>query len=355
MNIEIVEKESETKVEIPENLPFGKYFSDHIFEMDYIASKGGWQKPIIKKFENLHLNPAAMVFHYGQAIFEGLKAYKQENGRIALFRPDKNVERLNRSAKRMCIPEVDPHLALDAIKELVKIDKDWIPSRPGYSLYIRPFMIASEPGFGVRAADNYKFIIMLSPVGPYYPEGFKPVPILVTDKFVRAVRKGTGEAKAAGNYAAGLAAQAEAKKEGYSQILWLDAVEQKYIEEVGAMNIFVRFKNEVSTPMLSGSILPGVTRMSVLQILKDWNYNVTERLISLQEVIDGYKSRNLLEVFGTGTAAVISSVSKLKYNQEILKFNDEKAGELAIKLYDELTGIQYGRIEDRHNWLTYLD
>ncbi len=353
MNIEIIERE--TKVVIPENLPFGKYYTDHIFEMDYVASQGGWQKPVIKKFEDLHLSPAAMVLHYGQAIFEGLKAYKQDNGRIALFRPEKNVERLNRSAKRMCIPEVDPALALEAILDLVKVDKEWIPSRPGYSLYIRPFMFASEPSFGVRPADNYKFIVMLSPVGPYYPEGFKPVPIMVTDKYVRAVRKGTGEAKAAGNYAAGLAAQAEAKKEGYSQILWLDAVEQKYIEEVGAMNIFVNFKDEVATPMLSGSILPGVTRMSVLQILKDWGYNVNERLISLQEVIDGYKAGKLLEIFGTGTAAVISSVSKLKYNEEILKFSDETAGELGTKLYNELTGIQYGRIEDRHNWLTYLD
>ncbi len=353
MKIEIFE--SKGKVEIPDNLPFGKYYTNHIFEIDYIESQGGWQKPVIKKFGDLNLSPAAMVLHYGQAIFEGLKAYKQDNGRIALFRPDRNVERLNRSAKRMCIPEIDPALALQAILELVKLDKEWIPSRPGYSLYIRPFMFASEPSFGVRPADNYKFIIMLSPVGPYYPEGFKPVPIMVTDKYVRAVRKGTGEAKAAGNYAAGLAAQAEAKKEGYSQILWLDAVEQKYIEEVGAMNIFVRFKDEVATPMLSGSILPGVTRMSVLQILKDWGYNVNERLITLQEVIDAYKSGNLLEIFGTGTAAVISSVSKLKYNQEILKFSDDTAGELGTKLYNELTGIQYGRIEDRHNWLTYLD
>jgi len=355
MNIEIVEHETDTKVKLPEELPFGKYYTDHIFEMDYYASTGGWQKPTIKKFENLQLSPAAMVLHYGQAIFEGLKAYKQDDGRVALFRPEKNVERLNRSAKRMCIPEVDPKLALEAIIELVKIDKDWIPTKPGYSLYIRPFMFSTEPSFGVRVADNYKFMIVLSPVGPYYPEGFKPVPIMVTDKYVRAVRKGTGEAKAAGNYAAGLAAQAEAKKEGYSQILWLDAIEQKYIEEVGAMNIFVQFKNEVATPMLSGSILPGITRMSVLQILKDWKYNVNERLISINEVVDGYKSGNLVEVFGTGTAAVICSVSKLKYNDEVLKFNDEVAGELGTKLYEELTGIQCGRVPDRHNWMTFID
>lgn len=353
LSIEIIE--NETEVNLPEKLIFGKIFSSHIFEMDYIGSQGGWQKPVIRKFENLNLSPAAMVLHYGQAIFEGLKAYKQDNGRIALFRPEKNVERLNRSAKRMCIPEVDPELALKAILELVRIDQEWIPQRPGHSLYIRPFMFASEPGFGVRAADNYKFIIVLSPVGPYYAQGFKPVPIMVTDKFVRAVRKGTGEAKAAGNYAAGLAGQAEAKKEGYSQVLWLDAIEQKYIEEVGAMNIFVRFEDEVTTPALTGSILPGVTRMSVLQILKDWGFNVTERLITLQEVIDSYKSGKLVEMFGTGTAAVISSISRLKYNEQILQFDEENPGELGIRLYKELTDIHYGRIEDRHNWMTYID
>jgi branched-chain amino acid aminotransferase len=354
MKIEILD--SKTNAVIPDELPFGKYFTDHFFEMDYIKAKGGWQTPVIKKYEDLKLNPAAMVFHYGQAIFEGLKAYKYDNGKVALFRPDKNVERLNRSARRMCIPEVDPELALEAIKQLVKVDQDWIPTRPGYSLYIRPFMFSTEAGFGVRPADNYKFMILLSPVGPYYPEGFKPVPIMVTDKYARvAPLKGTGEAKAAGNYAASLIAQAEAKKEGYSQILWLDGIEQKYIEEVGAMNIFIQFKNEVATPMLNGSILSGVTRMSILQILKDWKYNVSERLISIEEVVESYKAGNLVEIFGTGTAAVISSVSKLKYKDEVLQFSDEHAGELGIKLYEELTGIQNGRIADRYNWMTYLD
>jgi branched-chain amino acid aminotransferase len=237
----------------------------------------------------------------------------------------------------------------------VKVDKDWIPMRPGYSLYIRPFIFASEAGFGVHAAASYKFIIVLSPVGPYYPEGFKPVPILVTDKYVRAVRKGIGEAKTAGNYAASLLAQAEAEKEGFSQILWLDAVEQQYIEEVGAMNIFVQFKDEVATPALTGSILPGVTRMSVLQILRDWGYNVTERLISIREIMESSKSGNLVEIFGTGTAAVISSVSKLKYNFEVINFSDEHAGELGTRLYNELSGIQSGKIADRHGWLEYLE
>lgn len=353
MNTELKEKKS--KINLPDNLVFGKVFTEHFFEMDFDAAKGGWQEPQIKKLENLSIHPAAMVFHYGQALFEGLKAYHTVDDRIALFRPEKNIERMNNSARRMCIPEVDTDLALKYLLELVKKDQDWIPTKPGYSLYIRPFMIATEACFGVRPADQYKYMVILSPVGPYYPEGFKPVPIMVTDKYVRAVRKGTGEAKAAGNYAASLSGQVEAKKENYTQVLWLDAIEQKYIEEVGAMNIFVRFKNEIATPKLSGSILPGITRMSVIQILKDWGLNVTERLISIDEMVDAYDKGELLEVFGSGTAAVISSVSKLKYHNKILQFSDKEPGELALKLYDEVTGIQSGKIADRHNWLTYLD
>jgi branched-chain amino acid aminotransferase len=353
MGIEVVEKKS--KVQLPDNLVFGKIFSEHILEMDFDASKGGWQKPIIKKMDTISIHPAAMVFHYGQALFEGLKAYNLVDGRIALFRPMKNIERLNNSARRLCMPEIDPDLFLRWLIDLVKTDKDWIPDRPGHSLYIRPFMIATEPCFGVRASDQYKFIIMLSPVGPYYPEGFKPVPILVTDHYVRAVRRGTGEAKAAGNYAASLIGQTEAKHEGYTQVLWLDAIEQQYIEEVGAMNIFVRFKNEVATPNLGGSILPGVTRMSVIQILKDWGYQINERPISIKELIAAYNKSDLLEVFGSGTAAVISSISKLKYHDKEMIFSENEAGELALKLYDELTGIQYGKVPDTRGWLTIID
>ena len=353
MNIEILE--TETKIVMPENLVFGKLYTDHMFEVDYDPKQGGWFNPTIKKLENLELSPAAMVFHYGQAIFEGLKAYKQDSGRVALFRPEKNVERFNRSATRMCIPEIDPDLFLNAIIELVRIDKNWIPIKPGHSLYIRPVAFATEPLLGVRSSETFKLIVMLSPVGPYYPEGFKPVPILCTDKYVRAVRKGIGEAKTAGNYAASLMAQVEAKKEGFSQVLWLDGVEQKYIEEVGAMNIFVRFKNEVATPMLNGSILPGITRMSVIQILKDWGYNIQERMIGIQEIMDAHKSGDLVEMFGCGTAAVISSVSKLKFNDNTIAFDENKPGELAVALYEELTAIQYGRKEDIHNWITYVD
>jgi branched-chain amino acid aminotransferase len=349
-----IEKQKE-KIVLPDQLVFGRVFSTHIFEMDYDEQKDGWYNPTIKKFDNIGLSPAAMVFHYGQAIFEGLKAYKQVNGKIALFRPEKNVARMNRSAKRLCMPEVDPQLFLEALIELVRVDQDWVPTKPDYSLYIRPVMFASEALLGVHPSHNYKLVIMLSPVGPYYPEGFRPVPILATDKYVRASRKGTGEAKAAGNYAASLIGQTEALKEGYTQVLWLDAIEQKYIEEVGAMNIFVNFKDEVTTPELSGSILPGITRMSVIDILKEWGLNITERKIGIDEIIEAYKNKKLLEVFGTGTAAVISSVSKLKYNKHILQFDETKAGELGTRLYKELTDIQFGKIEDKHKWMTYID
>ena len=353
LNIDILERES--KVVLPENLVFGKIYTDHVFEMDYDPEFGGWYNATIKNFSKVELHPAAISLHYGQSIFEGLKAYKQIDGRNALFRPEKNIERMNRSAKRMCMPEIDASFVLNSLLELIKLERDWIPTRPGHSLYIRPIMFATEPLLGVRASETYKLIIMLSPVGPYYPEGFKPVPILVTDKYVRAVRKGMGEAKTAGNYAAGMLAQKEAKKEGYSQVLWLDGIEQKYIEEVGAMNIFISFKDEVATPALNGSILPGITRMSVIQLLKDWNYNINERLVSIQEVLEAYVSKNLVEIFGTGTAAVISSISKLKFNEKLLMFDEVRPGELGTKLYEELTGIQYGKKEDKHGWMTYLD
>ncbi len=347
--------ESETKVEIPENLIFGRTFSTHVFEMDYDSAKGGWYNPTIKKLSDLNLSPAALVLHYGQAIFEGLKAYKQDNGKIVMFRPEKNLERLNNSARKMCIPEIDVEFVLKSLTDLVRLEKEWIPTKPGHSLYIRPLVFATDPFLGVKPGENYKFVIMLSPVGPYYPEGFKPVPIMVTDKFVRAVRGGVGDCKTAGNYAASLVAQREAKKMGFTQVLYLDAIEQKYIEEVGTMNMFVQFKDEVATPMLTGTILPGITRISVIEILKDWGYNVSERNISLQEIIDSYKKGNLVELFGTGTAAVISSISKLKYHDVELNFDEEEAGELGTKLYKELTDIQYGRTEDKFNWLTIVE
>ncbi|MCB9249070.1 MAG: branched-chain amino acid aminotransferase [Ignavibacteriales bacterium] len=353
--IKFEEAEQKNDVKIPDNLVFGQNFTTNYFQLDYDTKKGGWHSPTIKKFEDFKISPAALAFHYGQEIFEGLKAYKHADGKIVLFRPEENIKRLNRSAKRLCMPEVDMDLALTALKELVKLEQDWIPTKPGHSLYIRPLMFASDPYIGVKAGDQYKLMIMLSPVGPYYPEGFKPVPILATDEYVRAVRKGVGDCKTAGNYAASLLAQREAKKEGYSQVLWLDAIQQKYIEEVGTMNIFIHFKDEVVTPMLTGSILPGVTRMSVIQILKDWGYNIVERNISIDEVVEGYKNGNLVELFGTGTAAIISSISKLKYKDTVMEWSSEHAGVLGTKLYEEILGIQYGEREDKHNWLTYVE
>jgi branched-chain amino acid aminotransferase len=346
-------KENRGIATLPDSLGFGLVFTDHMFEMDFDI-KNGWHNPVIKPVEQLSLHPATMFIHYGQSIFEGLKAFKTEDGDVVLFRPDEHIKRLNNSARRMCIPEVDVEYVLNAIKELVNVDRDWIPAKTGESLYIRPFMYGSDPFLGVKPASTYKLIVLLSPVGPYYPEGFKPVKILAQNDYFRAVRKGLGECKAPANYAASLLAGEEARKKGFTQVLWMDAVEQKYIEEVGTMNIFIRFKDEVATPKLTGGILPGITRKSVIQLLKGWGERVSERLISMEEVIDEYKKGNLLGIFGTGTAAVISSVGWLTYKDFEMTINNGEPGELALKLFDELTGIHYGRKEDPYNWLTYV-
>jgi branched-chain amino acid aminotransferase len=344
-------KERTDKIVLPDSLGFGLIFTDHIFEMDYNPSKG-WHNPVIKPLEDLSMHPATMFIHYGQAIFEGLKAYKTEKGDVVIFRPDEHFKRLNRSAKRVCIPEVDVDFMLYALKELVAIDQDWVPAKKGESLYIRPFVFGTDEVLGVRPSTNYKLIILLSPVGAYYPEGFKPVKILAQDDYVRAVRKGLGEAKTPANYAASLLASKEAIDKGFTQVLWLDGVEQKYIEEVGTMNIFIRFKNEIATPKLTGGILPGVTRKSVLQILNDWEMKVYERLIPMQEVVDEYKKGNVLGVFGTGTAAVISMVGLLRYKNIEMKFEEY---DFALKLFNEITAIQYGTKPDRYNWLTCVE
>ncbi len=349
---DLVERKSPVK--LPDNLPFGKYFTDHVFEMDYSTSKG-WHNPIIKKVENLSLHPGTMFLHYGQGVFDGLKAFKNENDEVVIFRLEKHIERLNNSSKKVCIPAVDPEFLYQAIVELVSVERDWIPSKFGESLYIRPFIFGTEAFLGVHPSDTYKLIVLLSPVGPYYPEGFKPVKILVQDDYVRAVRKGLGDCKTPANYAASLLAAEEAKKKGFTQVLWLDGVEQKYIEEVGTMNIFIQFKNEIATPKLGGSILPGVTRDSVIHILKDWGMNVKERLISIEEVIDEYKNGNVVGVFGTGTAAVISSVGLLNFKGFEMKFNGGNPGELDLKLFNELTSIHYGKIDDKHGWLTHVE
>jgi branched-chain amino acid aminotransferase len=352
LNISITERT--TPVVLPQNLGFGQFFTDHVFEMDYTPAKG-WHNASIKPLRDLELHPATMFIHYGQAVFEGLKAFKTVSGEVVIFRPERHMQRMNNSSRRICIPEVDIPFVLNALNELVAIDKDWIPTNSGEALYIRPFIFGSDPFLGVKPSTNYKLIIICSPVGAYYPEGFKPVKILVQDEYVRAVRKGLGECKTPANYAASLLAAEEAKQKGYTQVLWLDGIEQKYIEEVGTMNIFIRFKNEVVTPMLTGSILPGVTRDSVIRILKDWGENITERLVSIDEVISEYKKGNLLEIFGTGTAAIISTVGKLGYKDTEIVLNPVEPGELALKLFEELTSTHYGIIEDRHKWLWHVE
>lgn len=352
--INYVIKERNEKIVLPEKLGFGQFFTDHMFQMDYTPDKG-WYHPQILPVNNLMTHPASSFIHYGQTIFEGLKAFKTIDGEVVIFRPDVHIERLNNSARRICMPQVNVDFILEALKELVAIDSDWIPTKRGESLYIRPFMYGTDPALGVRPSRNYRLVILLSPVGAYYPEGFKPVKILVQDDYVRAVRKGLGECKTAANYAASLLAAEEASRKGFTQVLWLDGVHQKYVEEVGTMNIFINFKSEIATPKLNGSILPGVTRRSVIQLLKEWGMNITEREISIDEMIDEYDKGNLLGVFGSGTAAIISSVGWLTYKDKNMTFNNGEAGELDIKLFNELTSIHYGEKEDTHNWLVHLE
>ena len=334
-------------------LEFGVHFTDHMFTMEYSSTKG-WHSPQIIPYEPLQLDPATAVLHYGQAIFEGLKAYHTADNRILLFRPEKNFERINISNARMCIPQIDVDFCLEALKTLISIDRDWIPTAPGTSLYIRPFMFATDPCLGVRPAHNYKFIIILSPVGAYYPQGINPVNIYVESEYTRAVKGGTGFAKTIGNYAAGLKAQAKAAEKGFVQVLWLDGIEKKYIEEVGAMNVFFKIKDEIITPALEGSILPGITRDSVIQLLKHWGMNISERKISMQELYDAYQEKNLQEAFGTGTAAVISPIGELDWNGKSMKISQGEIGELSLKIYDTLTGIQYGKLDDIFSWITEI-
>ena len=346
-------KKRTDKVKLPENLAFGKIFTDHLFEMDYNAEKG-WHNPTIKPLENLSLHPATTFFHYGQGIFEGLKAFKTQSGDIVIFRPEKHIQRLNNSAIKVCIPPVNEEFLLKAIKELINVESDWVPNKKGESLYIRPFIFGTDPFLGVKKSSTYKLFIILSPVGAYYAEGFKPIKILAQDEHVRAVRKGIGDCKTPANYAASLYAAEDAHERGFTQVLWLDGVEQKYIEEVGTMNIFINFKDEITTPKLNGSILPGVTRDSVIHILKDWGMNVSERLISIQELVSEYKKGNVKGVFGTGTAAIISSVGWMSYKGFDMEFNNGQPGELDIKLFDEITSIHYGIKEDKYGWLSHL-
>ncbi|MDP4120319.1 MAG: branched-chain amino acid aminotransferase [Bacillota bacterium] len=333
------------------NLGFGKIFSDHMFLMNYDKGQG-WHDARIIPYGPILMEPSSMCLHYGQEVFEGLKAYKTASGKAVLFRPEKNMERLNNSNERICIPKIDVDFCVEALKKLVEIEKDWIPESEGTSLYLRPFIFAVDPVIGVHPASHYIFCIICSPVGAYYPSGLDPVKIYVEQNYVRAVRGGLGFAKTAANYAASLKAQDEAESQSYAQVLWLDGVERKYIEEVGTMNVFFIIDDEIITPALQGSILPGITRMSAIELLGSWGYNVVERRISIDEVAQAYDEGRLKECFGTGTAAVISPVGELKWGDKKMIINNMQIGEISQKLYDNMTGIQWGKIPDTMGWIT---
>lgn len=326
-----------------EKLAFGNFFSDHMFIMDYQEGKG-WHDARIVPYSSMSYEPAIMVFHYGQAIFEGLKAYKAK-GEIVMFRPDENFKRLNNSCDALCIPKIDEAFAVEALKKLVDIDRDWVPDAPDTSLYIRPFIIATEPHIGVHPASNYQFMIITGPVGAYYKEGLNPVKIFVESHYVRAVKGGLGEAKASANYAASLKAQQMAAKKGYTQVLWLDGVERKYVEEVGTMNVMFKIAGKIVTAPLDGSILPGITRDSCLKILKSFGYEIEERKLSIQELIEASKKGILEEAWGTGTAAVITPIGELYYQGFTMKINNFEVGEVTKKLFEHLKSIQFGEFK----------
>ena len=330
-------------------LGFGQHFTDHMFLVDY-DPETGWHNARIEAYRPLTLDPAAMVLHYAQEVFEGMKAYHGRDGRIRLFRHRENLERLNRSNDRMMIPAIDEESWSAGIKALVNLDRRWLPKTEGCSLYIRPTIIATDPFLGVRPSSQYLGYVIIGPVGAYYPEGFNPVPIWVADEYVRAVRGGVGDAKTGGNYAASLKAQVKAKEAGYSQVLWLDALERKYVEEVGTMNIFFRIDGKVITSPLTGSILPGITRDSVLRLLEHWGIEVEQRRLSIDEVFEAGKKGTLQEVFGSGTAAIITPVKEIAYRDDMLSVGDGTTGELAQRLYDSILGIQYGYGDDPFGW-----
>lgn len=332
------------------NLGFGTIFTDHMFNMDYSPEKG-WHNARIEPYQPFTLYPATMVLHYGQAIFEGMKAYRKENGDVQLFRPKENFKRFQRSGHMLCMPEFDEDFVLEALMKLLEIEKDWVPSAPGTSLYIRPTIIATDAYIGLRSSSTYRFFIILSPVGAYYPEGFDPVKIWVTTDYVRAVRGGVGEAKTAGNYAASLYATELAQKDGYTQVMWLDGVELKYIEEVGSMNIFFIIGDELITPKLNGSILSGITRDSVITLAKSWGIKVVERRISIDEIYESHRTGELKEVFGSGTAAVISPVGQIKFKDNEIVIGEGKVGPIASKMFTELMDMQYGKAEDPFSWI----
>ena len=354
MEIEYVQaKTLKEKPAWDQNLGFGKYFTDYMFTMDWTVNKG-WHNAKIEPYAPICLDPATLVLHYAQETFEGLKAYKSKDGNVLLFRPEMNARRFANSNRRLCMEILPEEMFVEAIEKLVAHEVDWIPTAEGTSLYIRPFMFATEAAVGVHPSSAYKFVIILSPVGAYYPEGVNPVKIYVEDEYVRATKGGTGFTKCGGNYAASIAAQVKAEKLGYTQVLWLDGVERKYVEEVGTMNVMFKIDNKIITAPCDGTVLPGVTRDSILHILKDWGYEVEERHLSIDELMEAGRKGKLEEAFGTGTAAVISPVGELYYKGETVTINDFKTGELTQKLYVTLTGIQWGNVKDTYGWTRFV-
>lgn len=352
-NLEVaVEKVAKEKMKVkPEQdkLGFGLHFTDHMLLMKW-DRVNGWHDSKICPHQDFRLDPASMVFHYGQAIFEGMKAYRGKDDQILLFRPKDNFERMNASALRMCMPRLPVDNVMKMLRALLYLEREWIPAAAGASLYIRPTMIAVDPYLGVRPSETYWFYIILSPVGAYYAEGFSPTRIYVSDEHVRAVRGGVGNVKTAGNYAASLFTSQVAKKAGYTQVLWLDACEHRYVEEVGTSNIFFMMEDELITPPLGGSILPGITRDSVLKLAESWGVKTVERQIEIDEVLAASQDGRLQEAFGTGTAAVISPVGELMYRDRVYQINNGQTGPLAQRLFTGLQAIQHGYEEDPFKW-----
>ena len=349
MDIKIIRNQNPKAKPDENGLGFGKYFTDHMFIMDH-DYENGWHNARIVPYGNISLSPASTVLHYGEEIFEGMKAYLTKDGKIQLFRPYENARRMNASADRLCLPEIPEEDFVEAIKKLVEIDKEWIPKANGTSLYIRPFMFGNDETLGVHTVKHSTFMVILSPVGSYYKEGLNPVKILIETEDVRAVRGGTGFAKCGGNYAASSRAGKKAEEKGYSQVLWLDGVERKYIEEVGAMNVMFKINGEVVTPALLGSILPGITRKSCLEVLKKEGIKATERLLSLEELTNAVENGTLEEAWGCGTAAVISPIGLIEVNGKKYTINNGEIGPVSQMLYDKITGIQTGKIKDEFNW-----
>ena len=350
MEISITKNPNKTTLPNESTLGFGKVFTDHMFVMDYEYGKG-WHNARIVPFERLSIHPASTVLHYGSEIFEGLKAYRTEDGEIRLFRPMENIRRMNASADRMCLPAIDENDFLQALVTFVELEKDFVPHSFGTSLYLRPFMFGNDETLGVHTVHHATFMIIASPSGSYYAEGINPVKIMIESEDVRAVKGGTGAVKCGGNYAASNRAGEKAAQKGYSQVLWLDGIHRKYIEEVGAMNVMFKIDGEIVTPELTGSILPGITRKSCIVVLKNMGYKVSERRISIDELIEALQNGKLEEAWGCGTAAVVSPIGRFYYNDNEYDVNDGKIGEVSKKLYDTLTGIQWGKIDDPFGWV----